>query len=215
MRVHAFIITLVLIGAYGLGVTTYELLHLLQAMAFVLVAEMFNSAIEQAIDLTVEGFDQRAKTAKDLAAGAVLIAAAYSIVVAGLVFFADGRLINAFANLPFPPPRPKFGVLQIVVLGSLCLAIFITWAKHITRRGTFWRGGVISGHTALGFMVATSIAFLTRSLPVTCLALALALLVSQSRVQARIHSPLEVLLGGLLGFAVALVLFLWPEVQMQ
>ena len=215
MRAHAFIIGLVLFAAFGLGVTTEQLLHLLLAMTMVLVAEMFNSAIEQTVDLTVEGFDPRAKTAKDMAAGAVLIAAAYATLVATLIFFTDGRLAAIFANLPFPPPRPKIGVMQIVIVGSIGLAVFITWVKHITRRGTFWRGGVISGHTALGFLIACSIAFLTRSLPVTCLALALALLVSQSRIQARIHSLSEVLLGGLIGAAVAVVLFLWPEVQPQ
>jgi diacylglycerol kinase (ATP) len=212
MRVHAFIIGLVLFAAYGMGVTTDQLLHLLLAMTMVLVSEMFNSAIEQTIDLTVEGFDARAKTAKDMAAGAVLIAAAYSILVATLVFFTDGRLAAIFANLPFPPPRPKIGAIQIVIVGSIGLGLIIAWAKRVTRRGTLWRGGIISGHTALGFLIACSIAFVTHSLPVTCLALALALLVSQSRIQARIHSPTEVLIGGLLGAAVAVVLFLWPDV---
>ncbi len=59
-------------------------------------------------------------------------------------------------------------------------------------------------------MVATSIAIVTRDAAVTALGLALAILVSQSRIQARIHSPLEVVIGGIMGTLVAFVLFMWP-----
>ena len=57
-------------------------------------------------------------------------------------------------------------------------------------------------------MIATSIIVLTRNSAVACLALALAVLISQSRIQARIHSPQEVVLGGLLGIVVGVVVFL-------
>jgi len=50
MRVHVLTMTLILIAALGLKVTTYELLHLLSAFALVLITEMMNTAIEQTID---------------------------------------------------------------------------------------------------------------------------------------------------------------------
>ena len=101
-------------------------------------------------------------------------------------------------------------VVAIAVI-ALLLSILITYVKKATRRGTLWRGGLISGHTAFGFLIATAIGIVTRDLAVTALALALALLVSQSRIQARIHSPSEVLLGGILGIIVAFILFMWPS----
>ena len=56
-------------------VTRLELIALLISITFVLIAEMINSAIEGAIDIATTSFDPMAKLAKDIAAGAVLIAA--------------------------------------------------------------------------------------------------------------------------------------------
>lgn len=208
MRVHVLIMALVLIAAWGLGVTTYELLHLLTAFAFVLITEMINTAIEQTVDLTVTTYDPRAKVAKDVAAGAVMLAAAYAVAVGSLGIATSDTFWSIIKHLPQGPPPARLGPVQAVLIGAILMAVFITWAKQKTGRGSFWRGGVISGHTALGFLIATSIVIITRSPAVACLALALALLVSQSRIQARIHSPLEVIIGGILGIVVAIIIFL-------
>ena len=210
MRVHFAIMALVLMAAWGLQVSQDELLHLLLAMVLVLMAEMVNTAVEYTIDLTTDGYDPRAKVAKDVAAGAVLLAAVYSVTVGILVFATNRQLAEIVRRMPPHASLPHMGVIQVVVLGLQLLSIFITYVKKATRRGTLWRGGMISGHTAFGFLIATAIAIVTRDLAVTALALALALLVSQSRIQARIHSPAEVLLGGILGIIVAFVLFMWP-----
>jgi diacylglycerol kinase (ATP) len=208
MRVHVLMITLVLIAAWGLGVTTYELLHLLSAFALVLITEMINTAIEQTVDLTVTTYDPRAKVAKDVAAGAVMLAAAYAVVVGTLGIATSDTFWSIIKHLPEGPPPARLGPVQAVLIGAILMGIFITWAKQKSGHGTFWRGGVISGHTALGFLIATSIVIITRSPAVACLALALALLISQSRIQARIHSPLEVVIGGVLGIVVAIIIFL-------
>lgn len=210
MRVHFAIMTLVLLGVWGLSVTQAELLQILLAMALVLMAEMINTAIEYTIDLTTDGYDPRAKVAKDVAAGAVLLAALYSIIVGVVVLSANPRLNEILQHLP-PQTPPRLTLIQVVVLGLIFLSVLITWVKKSSGRGTLWRGGMISGHTAFGFLIATAIAIATRDLAVTLLALALALLVSQSRIQARIHSPREVLIGGILGIIVAFVLFMWPS----
>ncbi len=210
MRTHAIIILLVLGAAYFIGVAPGQFLHLAAATAIVLITEMFNTAIERTIDLTVTTYDPRAKIAKDMAAGAVLIAALYSLIVAGVVFGTNESLQAALSNIRTVPPRPHIGHVMLVIIGSVLLAILVAWIKFRTGRGTLLRGGIISGHTALGFLIATSIAIVTRDLAVATLAVALALLLSQSRVQARIHSPLEVLAGAALGVLVAWLIFLWP-----
>src|SRR6201987_2213025 len=81
LRIH-FAIAIVVIGAAAaLGVQRDELIALLLAIAFVLVAEMVNSAIEGAIDVSTTSFDPNAKLAKDIAAGAVLISSATAVAV--------------------------------------------------------------------------------------------------------------------------------------
>lgn len=210
MRVHAFIIALVLFGAWGLGVSGLELLHLFSAMALVLIAEMLNTVVEMIVDLIVDSYNPQAKTIKDIAAGAVLIASVYALAVASVVFFTNPRLREVFAQMPYPPRPTQVAAIPLVLTGAGMVLVLIAWLKYRTRRGAFWRGGVVSGHTALGFMFATSIWIMTRDLAVTALALALAVLISQSRLQARIHSLLEILIGALIGIVIALLIFLWP-----
>ena len=63
-----------LVLALVVNVTKLELIALLISITFVLIAEMINTAIEGAIDVATTSFDPMAKLAKDIAAGAVLIA---------------------------------------------------------------------------------------------------------------------------------------------
>ena len=83
------------------GVTRFELIALMLAIAFVLVAEMINSAVEQAIDVATTSFDPLAKLAKDIAAGAVLIAAVTAVAIGYLVF--SRRLERARDECHRPP----------------------------------------------------------------------------------------------------------------
>ena len=86
MRIHFVVAALVLIAAIASGVDKLELIALLLAIAFVLITEMINTAIEGAIDVATTSFDPMAKLAKDIAAGAVLIASVNAVAVAYLVF---------------------------------------------------------------------------------------------------------------------------------
>ncbi|HZO62342.1 MAG TPA: diacylglycerol kinase, partial [Gaiellaceae bacterium] len=81
MRIHFAAATLVLVLALWIGVDRIELVVLFLAIAFVLIAEMVNSAIEATIDIATSSFDPLAKLAKDIAAGAVLIASVNALAV--------------------------------------------------------------------------------------------------------------------------------------
>ena len=91
LRIHFAIAIGVIAAAAALGVERIELIALLLAIAFVLVAEMVNSAIEGAIDVSTTSFDPNAKLAKDIAAGAVLIA------------IGDGDRASAISSSRTPP----------------------------------------------------------------------------------------------------------------
>jgi diacylglycerol kinase (ATP) len=212
MRIQSIFAVLVLIAAWGFGVGHLELLHLILPMVLVLTAEVINTAIEGLIDLHVEGYDERARVIKDVSAAAVLICSIYAL-LAGIMIFANNENFAGLFQLPPElPTQPHLGPLQVVLVGMLLLAVIIVWVKRATGWRSFLTGGMISGHTALGFLVAGSIAMVTRNVSVAALALALALLLAQSRLQARIHSLSEVALGALLGTLLALILFAWPVV---
>src|SRR5476651_2739461 len=73
MRFHIYTVGVVVLLALFLGLGPREWLVLLFTVVLVLTAEMFNSAIEATVDLVHPGYHPLAKTAKDIAAGAVLI----------------------------------------------------------------------------------------------------------------------------------------------
>jgi len=52
------------------------------AISFVFITEMLNTALEYAIDIFTSRYDPRAKLAKDIAAGAVLVATLNALAVA-------------------------------------------------------------------------------------------------------------------------------------
>jgi len=213
LRIQSIMAALVLLAAWGFGVAHLELLHLVLAMVLVLTAEVLNTAIEGFIDLELDHYSEQAKVVKDVAAASVLICAIYALLAGVLIFATNENFAGLFRFPPEFPERPHMGPLQIVLIGMLLLAVIIVWIKRATGWRSFLTGGVISGHTALGFLVAGSIALVTRSPAVSALALALALLLAQSRLQAGIHRLSEVAVGALVGILLALLLFAWPIVS--
>ncbi|MFX3633669.1 MAG: diacylglycerol kinase family protein [Candidatus Pristimantibacillus sp.] len=68
-----------------LALTRLEWAILLLTIAFVIAAEMINTAIEQVVDLASPNLHPLAKAAKDVAAGAVLIAAMMAVIIGLLI----------------------------------------------------------------------------------------------------------------------------------
>lgn len=86
MRIHAVAAFLVIgLGGY-LGLSRMEWVAIVFAVSLVLVLEMLNTAIENTIDLVTTKYHPLAKIAKNVAAGAVLVAAGNAIVVGLLIF---------------------------------------------------------------------------------------------------------------------------------
>ena len=97
MRIHFAVAIAVLVAAVAIGVSRMELVVLMLSIAFVLIAEMINTAIEGVVDVSTTSFDPNAKLAKDIAAGAVLIASINAIAIGYLVF--AGKAADRSARL--------------------------------------------------------------------------------------------------------------------
>lgn len=87
MRVHCVAALLVLGLAVYLKIETTGLLFLIFSITLVIMAEMLNTAVEAVVDLCVQTYHPLARIAKNVAAGAVLVTALSSIVVAYLVLW--------------------------------------------------------------------------------------------------------------------------------
>lgn len=79
--------TIVVVSAgFTLEINRYEWMIIVACIASVFALEAVNTAIERLADVLQPEKDDRIKQIKDLAAGAVLIAAIASIIIAGLIF---------------------------------------------------------------------------------------------------------------------------------
>lgn len=209
MQLHMAVGFVTLIMALVLDLSRLEILAVVGAVSLVIVAEMMNTAIEAAVDAVVSEFHPLAKTAKDVAAGAVLVAAVNAVVVAYLVFY--NRLTQPGNDFLTGVRRSPTHLVVIVLIATVILAIAM---KAASGSGTPLRGGFPSAHAATAFAAWIAITFITESLAhaaiVSTLAFLMALLVAQSRVEAGIHSAVEVAAGAVLGSAVSVLMFqLW------
>jgi diacylglycerol kinase (ATP) len=206
MRVHFAAAVLVLVLALVVGVDRIELIALLLSISFVLIAEMINSAIEAAIDVATSSFDPLAKLAKDIAAGAVLIASINAVVVGYLVF--SGQVADRGSNLI---DRLRDAPAKLTIIALAIVVILVIATKALTGRGTPLRGGLPSGHAAVAFASWMAVTQLLdpseHRFLVSVIVLGVASLVAYSRIETGIHSALEVVYGSLLGAGVTLFVF--------
>lgn len=84
--VHVFIAIAALVVAVFLKVSTIELAIIVLTITLVIVTEMINTAIEEAVNLVKPETHPLAALAKNIAAGAALTAAIGAVVVGLLIF---------------------------------------------------------------------------------------------------------------------------------
>lgn len=87
MKIHLAAAAVVLAAAVLFKIDYLEAALVFFAIALVMVAEMVNTAVEKTVDLVTREYHPLAGRAKDAAAGAVLLAALFSVVIGILVFF--------------------------------------------------------------------------------------------------------------------------------
>ncbi len=202
MRLHMLAAAAVLVAALVLGVDRFEMVALLFVIGLVLVAELANTAVEATVDLAIDGPDPLAKVAKDVAAGAVLVSSIIAVAVGYIVFF--DRLVRV-AERGLLAVRHSPVHLTVIALGLTALAVLVV--KAFTHAESFMRGGWPSGHTALATSAATTIAHVTQSASAAVLALFIAALVAQSRVESETHTIPEVLFGAVFGILITTFVF--------
>ncbi|MBX6395244.1 MAG: diacylglycerol kinase [Alicyclobacillaceae bacterium] len=202
MRIHFVIAVAALTAALFFQLSKLELALVFASIAFVIAAELFNTAIEAVVDLAAPQYHPLARIAKDAAAAAVLLSAINALVVGYFVFFdkIDLWLWRRMEGLRQDPVYVTF-----IAVGLVMAVGFVGKAKN--KAHNLFQGGMPSIHAAVAFCLATAIGFLSQNGTAATLAFVLAGLVAQSRVEGRIHTALEVAAGAALGIAVAALAF--------
>ena len=209
MKVHILSAIIIVILAILINASKVEILIISLSVSFVIITELVNTAVEAIIDLVSPERHPLAKLAKDVAAGAVLVAAINALCVGYLLFY--DKLLDIFdgANKLHVIAGRK-GNISILIL--ILVSILVIVLKTFFRKGTPLEGGMPSGHSAIAFAAFGILAFMTSDIRILVLGFFMAALVAQSRVKSGIHSIREVLAGGLLGFSVAFaILFIMMQ----
>ncbi|MEE0061473.1 MAG: diacylglycerol kinase family protein [Acutalibacteraceae bacterium] len=120
MRIHIVISLYVLYFSkyYSLSVEKFAILVII--MAVVLSLELLNTAVERACDAITKESHPLIKSAKDAAAGAVLVSAIASVVIGVLLFWDTDILWNIASSLCYSPED-----LTVFILSLLVSTIFI------------------------------------------------------------------------------------------
>ncbi|WP_416197757.1 MAG: Diacylglycerol kinase (ATP) [Sporanaerobacter sp.] len=202
MRIHFSLAVIVLVLSLFLNFSRLEFLILFLTVSFVIASEMINTSIEKSIDLFTEDYHPLAKIAKDVAAGAVLVSAINAIVVGYLLFF---DRLNPYSHLLLF--KIKNSPIHLTFISIFLVIIITVIIKTIAQTGTPFKGGIVSGHSAIGFLIATIISFLAQNVLITTLAYFMAILLGESRVEGKIHSSFEVITGAVLGILIGILVF--------
>ena len=202
MRVHLAIAALVLLLSLVLGVDSIQFIILLIVIALVIISELFNTAIESAIDVTTNTYDPLAQIAKDVAAAAVLVSTLVAVTAGYLIFFPK---LNSFTLRTLDQVRQS--PIHVTAIALILVIIMVMWTKSRTMTGTWLRGGWPSGHSAIAGSLFTAIALISKNALLATLALLMAFLVFQSRREAKFHSALQIVSGGLIGVLITVIIF--------
>ena len=136
LRIHLVCLTYML--GFLLGTDWFVLSRgdwalLLLAAGLVIAAELFNTAIEQTVDLATETYAEHAKKAKDAAAGAVLICAIFAVIVGLCILLQPEAFRQMFAYF-----KAHLGMLALFAASIVpaSLFIFLGFGKNRRERDT-------------------------------------------------------------------------------
>lgn len=202
MRYHMYASMLALILSLIIGVRGTDFLFIIALAIIVIATEMLNTAIEDIVNILFPDYDHRAKTIKDIAAGAVLITSIGAAVIGYIILFKPLR--NIFHSGLAVAKQTED---TIAVISLIAVLIMVVITKSLVGKGTPLKGGMPSGHAAVAFSVWVAIIFLSESFGISLLVFLMAVLIAQSRLYVGIHKPWEVILGALLGSTITFALF--------
>lgn len=121
MRIHLTAAAYVLTFSVFYNFSSSQYLIIFLTIGMVLSAEALNTAVEALVNLETQSYDSLARIAKDAAAGAVLICAAFAFVV-GIILYLKPDIIAHIIN--FLLQNVFWGILFILSLPASAVFIF-------------------------------------------------------------------------------------------
>lgn len=199
------IAVIVMIVSLFFDLNKAEFLCLMFTVVLIIVAEMINTAIETVVDLYTDLYHPKAKIAKDVGAGAVVITAINAIIVAYFLFFEKISTIGLkiIEEVVNSPVHLAFVAILLTVIVIVTLKAAATKNHHKFIKENF----MPSGQTAVAFAGLTIIWLTTRNVVVFTLCLVLALIIGINRYENKKRSISEIIVGACVGIMVVILLY--------
>ena len=86
LKIHVIVMLLVIAFGFILNINVEEWIICIILFGMVIAGEIFNTAIEVVVDLAMPNLDPKAKLAKDLSAGAVLVLTITAVIIGFIIF---------------------------------------------------------------------------------------------------------------------------------
>ena len=209
IRIQLVLAVIVMVLSLFYGLNTAEFLCLLFAVFMVIFAELINTAIETVVDLFVDVYHPKAKISKDVAAGAVVLAAWNALVVGYFIFFKEENLKaisdSIFNNMVKSPMHLAFVAIMLVVIAVISMK---AGCSKKTERGELVKEGFVpSGQSAIAFAALTAIWLNSKDIVTFTLALILSILVVENRVGSNARTKAEIVFGACMGVLIVLLIY--------
>ena len=94
MKIHVLATIIVIIAGININLSPIEWCLLAITISLVLMAELFNTAIETIVDMISPEKNEKAKLAKDISAAAVLVLAIGAVAVGTIIFMSAALVLN-------------------------------------------------------------------------------------------------------------------------
>lgn len=192
----------VLICSLFFDFTKTEFACLCLTIGFVIFAEMINSTVEYIVDLITDKYDDRAKAAKDIAAGGVLIASVVAVIVA-FFLFAD-KLTMATTSIINTIFSSNIYILFTIIFAVIILAVIL---KGFIGKGSDYSMAYPSARVALAFGLTTYVYIITKSILVGGVSLILSIIIAQIRIENTKIKPVYMVISAIIGVLVVLIIY--------
>ena len=213
LRIDYVIGLFVLLFSLFFDFSKTEFACLCLTIGFVIFAEMINSTVEYVVDLVTDKYDERAKAAKDIAAGGVFVAALVAVIVAYFLF--SDKIYDASNNILNTVLDSKLYLFFTIVFAVTILAIILKgfFAKNDEK----YNKNFPSARVTLAFAITTYAFLMTKSVLVCVTSFILSIIISQLRIEnEKIRVP-YIIFSALLGILVVLIVYqivlYKPEIQ--
>lgn len=182
-----------------------EFICLVFAVIAVIFSEMVNTAIETVVDMYTEEYHPKAKIAKDVAAGGVLIVAFGAVIVAYFLFFKEIAYIgtNILTQIQNSPMHIVFVSMVITIISVIAVKAFADVRKN---KKSLKKAFSPSGQAALAFAALTAIWLNTSDVVTFTLSLILALLIAMNRKNDK-KTTGEIIFGSCMGVLIVFLIY--------